>query len=98
MAPDKLVIGSFPSFATLPVYREGADGECAAPRVMPYPQDSVWMNRGVLRFAAAGAGLPRVPIAKHLHLLVEARLFHLRLDFRASEALPEGIGTVGDTP
>src|SRR5437773_5335229 len=82
--------------AAIPDCQERALGakafECCAPSMegranhLPGHYDqlqcgSCWFGPQ-LRLAAAGAGLPSVPVAEQLHLLVEAGLFHLGFNFR----------------
>jgi hypothetical protein len=51
-----------------------------------------------LRFAAARAALPGVPVAKQFELLAEAGVFDENIEFSARKALAERLGAVGDSP
>jgi len=48
--------------------------------------------------AAAGSGLPVIPQAKSLELLVEAGFFHESLDFGARLTLADGLNAIRDSP
>lgn len=51
-----------------------------------------------LRFPPSCGGLPRIPVAKRFHLLVEPGFLHLRLNFRTREAPAKRFGAVGEAP
>src|SRR5260221_14587375 len=55
-------------------------------------------NSSFLRLAAAGAGLPRIPVAEQLQLLIEAGFFHQHVELRARQAFAERLGAVSDAP
>ena len=55
-------------------------------------------ENATLRFAAAGAALPGVPVAERLHLLVEAGFFHEHVEFGTRKSLAERFGAIRDTP
>jgi hypothetical protein len=71
----------------LPVYREAIRKTRDAPKsglsAGAPACAGVWDNNVTLGLAAAGAALPGVPVAKRLHLLVEAGFFDEHIKFAA---------------
>src|SRR5258708_12911516 len=55
-------------------------------------------NSSFLRLAAAGAGLPRIPVAEQLQLLIEAGFFPQHFELRARQPFAERLGAVTDSP
>ena len=68
---------------TLSVYREGLRDICDAPKEMPVTRICGKNETANLRFAAARAALPSVPITKQFELLVKSGFLNQNVEFCA---------------